>query len=44
MTQNNFTIPAELLTALRSAERVTIMSGAAISAESGVPTLHKYFP
>jgi NAD-dependent deacetylase len=38
MPQNEFPIPAELTTILRTAERVTIMTGAGISAESGVPT------
>lgn len=38
MTTPDFTIPAELITVLRSAERVTVMTGAGISAESGVPT------
>jgi NAD-dependent deacetylase len=38
MAAADFSIPAELLSALRSAERVTVMTGAGISAESGVPT------
>ncbi len=38
MSQTDFIIPAELLDALRSAERITMMTGAGISAESGVPT------
>lgn len=41
MTPGEFTAPAELLTALRSAERVTILTGAGISAESGVPTFRE---
>ncbi len=39
--QENITVPVELLTALRTAERVTILTGAGISAESGVPTFRE---
>jgi NAD-dependent deacetylase len=38
MSSPDFIIPAELIALLRSAERVTVMTGAGISAESGVPT------
>jgi NAD-dependent deacetylase len=38
MSSNKYTIPTELIELLRSAERVTVMTGAGISAESGVPT------
>ncbi len=34
-------IPDELLTALSSAERVVVLTGAGISAESGVPTFRE---
>lgn len=40
MQENNppITIPAELIHKVRSAKQITIMTGAGISAESGVPT------
>lgn len=41
MSSKHVTLPAELLTALRSAERVAIITGAGISAESGVPTFRE---
>lgn len=36
--QNNIDIPDELIKILRGAERVAVLTGAGISAESGVPT------
>lgn len=35
------TIPADLIAALRSARRVTVLTGAGVSAESGVPTFRE---
>ena len=38
---NEFLIPAELITHLRTARRVVVLTGAGISAESGVPTFRE---
>ncbi len=37
----NMTIPQQLIKALQSAQRVTVLTGAGISAESGVPTFRE---
>lgn len=38
MTDDSTSLPSDLETALRSARRVTVLTGAGISADSGVPT------
>jgi NAD-dependent deacetylase len=41
MTSMDITIPQDLIRALRSARRVTALTGAGVSAESGVPTFRE---
>ncbi|MCB9418807.1 MAG: NAD-dependent deacylase [Ardenticatenaceae bacterium] len=41
MNPNTFSIPDELVAALRQAQHVAVLSGAGISAESGVPTFRE---
>src|SRR5215469_9062985 len=38
MTERSYTIPQELIERVRAAKRIAILTGAGISAESGVPT------
>ncbi len=41
MNPHDFSIPDELVTALRQAQHVAVLTGAGISAESGVPTFRE---
>ena len=44
MDNHSSQIPAELVQLLRAAQRVTVLTGAGISAESGVPTFRAARP
>jgi len=41
MPTNTFSVPASLLQTLREARRITVLTGAGVSAESGVPTFRE---